>query len=75
MAPQYGGRTILHEGFHLGNMCAQNSSSMFCSIARPDFVRVGATTAVNGALVAGSFYAGMYVGSAISEGILGDGSE
>jgi len=75
MASQYGGRTILQEALHLRDMRAQNSFSLFRSIARPDVVRVGVTTAVNAALVAGAFYTGLYVGSAIYEGISGDGCE
>lgn len=75
MASQYGGRTILQEALHLRSMSTQNSFSLFRSIARPDVVRVGVTTRVNAGLVAASFYAGLYVGSAIYEGISGDGCE
>lgn len=49
--------------------------SLIRSTARSDIVRVATTTAVSGVLIADSLYAGMYIGDAVYEGILGDGCE
>lgn len=70
-AKSYGGRTAVQEAVNVYQQ-SRGSFSLFRSVARPDIVRVGATSAVNAAAIYGAWHAGLYVGSIASQLISGD---
>jgi RHS repeat-associated protein len=70
-AKDYGGKTVLQEGVKLASEYKNTPFSLFRTVARPDIVRIGATTAVNAIAVNVAWKGGLYVGSIISEAISG----
>jgi len=74
-AKSYDGITALQEGMRLFGQYRSNSFSLFRSVARPDVVRVGMTSATTAAVVWAAWNGGLLLGSALSEAISGDGCE
>lgn len=74
-AKSYNGITALQEGVRLFQQSRSNSFSLFRSVARPDVVRVGLTSATTAAAVWVAWNGGLLLGSALSEAISGDGCE
>lgn len=72
-AKHYGGRTALQEAFRLFSEQRANSFSMFRAVGRPDVVRVAATAATTAVAVYIGWNGGLIIGSAIYEGVIGDG--
>jgi hypothetical protein len=70
-AKDYGGSTALQEAVKVAKEYKNTSFSLFRTVARPDIVRVGATTAINALAVNIAWKGGLYVGSIISEAISG----
>lgn len=70
-AKDYGGRTVIQEGAKLAGEYKNTSFSLFRTVARPDIIRVGATSAVNALAVNVAWKGGLYVGSIISEMVSG----